>query len=263
MASRVGEVLTRPVRSVGRSAIGFVEEFGKVVRVLMGGLLNLFRRPLRIRLTIEQLDSIGVQSLAIIVLSAAFTGGVFTLQSVRAFILFGAEGYAGGTVGVALAKELGPTLTGLLVAGRCGSSMAAELGTMRVTEQIDALEAMAVDPINYLVKPRLLASMIALPMLTAVFDAVGMAGAWAAAWSLGVSQPAFFVRLQEWVDWDDIAGGLFKAFVFGMIIGTVGCYKGFYTKGGAAGVGRATTSAVVVSSVAILVANYIIAWQLP
>jgi phospholipid/cholesterol/gamma-HCH transport system permease protein len=210
------------------------------------------------------MEFIGVNSLGIIVLTSAFTGAVFTLQSYRAFALFGAEAMVGGTVGVALTRELGPTLTGLLVCGRAGSAIAAEIGSMRVTEQIDALDAMAIDPVNYLVKPRLVAAILTMPMLTAVFDFVGILGSYIVGiYMMNLSEPEFMVRLQDWVDWDDIWSGLFKALVFGFIMGTVSCYKGYYTSGGAKGVGEATTSAVVVASVAILVSNFFIAWALP
>jgi phospholipid/cholesterol/gamma-HCH transport system permease protein len=182
------------------------------------------------------MEFIGVQSLPIILLTSFFTGAVFALQSYRAFALFGAESMVGGTVGVALTRELAPTLTGLLVAGRAGSAMAAEIGSMRVSEQIDALDAMAVDPINYLVKPRLVAAALVTPMLTAIYDFVGIVGSWAVCIHLlAMDEPSFMVRLQSWVDWDDIWGGLLKGWVFGVIIGTVACYKGFYTEGGARG----------------------------
>ena len=256
--------MTSVVERTGRILLNPVEDLGRAVRILGLASLNLFRRPLRIRLTIEQISFIGIESLPIILLASAFTGAVFTYESYEAFAFFGAQGLVGGTVGVAITRELAPTLTGLLVAGRAGSAMAAELGSMRVSEQIDALEAMAVDPINYLVKPRIIASVVAIPMLTAVFDATGIFGSWLVATKvLALTQPEFMVRLKDWVDWDDIAAGLVKAVAFGLIVGTVACYKGFYTVGGAAGVGRATTTAVVVSSVAILVANYFIAILLP
>jgi phospholipid/cholesterol/gamma-HCH transport system permease protein len=252
------------LESVGRAVMEPVEEVGRAMRILAAGLLNVFVRPMRLRLTIEQVEFIGIRSLPINLLASAFTGAVFTYESNEAFAFFGAQGMVGGTVGVAITRELAPTLTGLLVAGRAGSAMAAELGSMRVSEQIDALEAMAVDPISYLVKPRLIAATLAMPLLTAVFDAMGMTGSWAVAiYVLHLSRPEFMVRLRDWVDWDDIWAGLVKAIVFGVIIGTVSCYKGYYTKGGAAGVGRATTSSVVVSSVTILVANYFIALLLP
>jgi len=258
------ERVGRGVIAVMHGVSGAVEQVGGVVYIGTRGFLNVFLPPFRIRQVIRQCEFIGVQSLPIIVLASSFTGAVFTLQSYRAFALFGAEGMVGGTVGVALTRELGPTLTGLLVSGRAGSAIAAEIGTMRVTEQIDALEAMAVDPVNYLVKPRLVASLIMMPLLTATFDAVGVFGSYLVGVGLlGMSEPTFFVRLADWVDWSDISSGLFKALIFGAIMGVVSCFKGFYTKGGAAGVGDATTSAVVVSSVAILIANFFVAWALP
>ena len=257
-------MIVRAIEGIGKIAISPIEELGRVARIWFGGMLNIVIPPVRLRLIIQQMEFIGVQSLPIIVLSAIFTGAVFTLQSYFAFKLFGAEGYVGGTVGVALTRELAPTLTGLLVAGRAGSAMAAEIGTMRVTEQIDALDAMAVDPVNYLVKPRLIAATIVTPMLTGLFDAIGMLGGYmVAVYYLGMSSPTYMVRLKDWVDPYDINMGLLKAVVFGMIIGTVACYKGFYTKGGAAGVGRSTTSAVVVASVTILIVNFFIAAVYP
>lgn len=257
-------MIVRVVERVGAWVLTPVEEVGRAARIGVLGLVDVFRRPLRVRLTLAQLEFIGIQSLPIILLSSAFTGAVFTYESFDAFAYFGAQGLVGGTVGVAITRELAPTLTGLLVAGRAGSAMAAEIGSMRVSEQIDALDAMAVDPVNYLVKPRLVASVVAVPMLTAVFDTVGILGSYfVAVRVLHVSEPEYLVRLKDWVDWDDIWAGLVKAVVFGAIVGVVACYKGYYTDGGAAGVGRATTSAVVVASVTILVANYFIALLLP
>ncbi len=252
------------IRQLGRLVIGLVEEFGRVARVGVMGFVNFVLPPFRFRLTVQQMQFIGVQSLPIIVLTSFFTGAVFTLQSYRAFALFGAEGYVGGTVGISLAKELGPTLTGLLVAGRAGSAMAAEIGSMRVSEQIDALDAMAVDPINFLVKPRLLAAVLVMPLLAGIFDIVGVIGSWTVAtYVLGMDWPMFSVRLREWVDWDDVSGGLLKSAVFGAIIAIVACYKGLYTTGGARGVGIATTTSVVVASVTLLVSNYFLSAALP
>ncbi len=257
-------LLVRALEGLGRSVLTPVEELGRLLSLWVRGRFNVFRRPFRLRLIVQQLEFIGIQSLPIILLASAFTGAVFTYESHEAFAMFGAQGLVGGTVGVALTRELAPTLTGLLVAGRAGSAMAAEIGSMRVSEQIDALEAMAVDPINYLVKPRILAATLALPMLTAVFDFVGILGSYVVGiYVLNMSYPEFVVRLQSWVDWEDIQAGLVKATCFGMIVGTVACYKGYYTKGGAAGVGKATTSSVVVASVAILVSNYFIAVMVP
>lgn len=257
-------MIRQPIEAMGRRTVDFVEEFGKVSLIFYRGTLNFFIPPMRFRLIVQQMEFIGIQSLPIILLSGAFTGAVFTLQSYQAFHLFGAEGLVGGTVGVAITRELGPTLTGLLVAGRAGSAMAAEISAMRVSEQIDALDAMAVDPINYLVKPRMIASILSTPILTGIFDLVGSLGAYIVGiYVLGMSRPDFMTRLQDWIDPFDIWSGLFKALIFGVIIGTVACYKGYYAKGGAAGVGRATTSSVVVASVLILMANFFIAYFLP
>jgi phospholipid/cholesterol/gamma-HCH transport system permease protein len=257
-------LLVRAIEAVGRLVLAPVEEVGRASWILGFGLVDLFRRPLRVGLTVDQIEFIGIQSLPIILLSAAFTGAVFTYESFEAFAYFGAQGLVGGTVGVAITRELAPTLTGLLVAGRAGSAMAAELGSMRVTEQIDALDAMAVDPVNYLVKPRLVASVVSVPLLTAVFDGMGILGSYlVGVHVLHLSPPEYLVRLKDWVDWEDIWAGLVKAIAFGLIIGVVACYKGYYAEGGAAGVGRATTSSVVVASVTILVTNYFIALLLP
>ncbi len=257
-------VVTRAVAGVGRAVTHPIEELGSAALVFVAGLKNVFVPPLRVRLTLQQMEFIGVHSLPIILLTSFFTGAVFTLQGHRFLSMVNVEGLVGGTVGVSLTRELGPTLTGLLVAGRAGSAMAAEIGSMRVSEQIDALEAMAVDPMSYLVKPRLIAATIVTPLLTAVYDAVGILGSYlVAVYVLRMSPPSYTVRLQQWVDWDDIWTGLFKAVVFGMIIAVVACYKGFHTTGGARGVGHATTSSVVVASVAILVSNYFLAWALP
>lgn len=251
------------MRSVGAAGEGFLDELGRVSRLSGALVLDLPRRPFRFRETVRMVAFIGVQSLPIIVLSSVFTGAVFTVESDEAFRLFGAQGLVGGTVGVALTRELSPTLTGLLVAGRAGSALAAELGSMRVTEQVDALVAMAVDPVNYLVKPRVLASVISVPLLTALFDLFGILGSYGVAMHvLHLSRPEFLVRLEDWVDWADIRAGLVKAVAYGLIIGVVATSKGLNTTGGAAGVGRSTTSAVVVASVVILMANYFIALAL-
>jgi phospholipid/cholesterol/gamma-HCH transport system permease protein len=260
----VRAALVRGVEALGALVLEPVEELGRALQVFAGGAVNVFKRPVRGREIVKQIEFIGVRSLPIILLASGFTGAVFAFELNLALQVFGAQGYVGGTTGVALTRELAPTLTGLLVAGRAGSAMAAELGSMRVSEQIDALEAMAVDPMNYLVKPRLIGAIVAMPILTAVFDAFGMLGSYfVGVYVLRLSRPEFLVRLRDWVDWDDVWAGLAKALVFGMIVGTVSCYKGLYTEGGAVGVGRATTSAVVVASVTMLISNYFIAILLP
>ena len=257
-------MIGRLLEGVGRAVLAPLEDLGRAVSILFLALANVFRPPFRFHLILVQIEFIGIQSLPIILLASVFTGAVFTYESFEAFAYFGAQGMVGGTVGVAITRELAPTLTGLLVAGRAGSAMAAELGSMRVSEQIDALDAMAVDPINYLIKPRIIAAIIAVPLLTAVFDVSGILGSYTVAIHvLHLSEPEYVVRMRDWVDWDDVWSGITKAIAFGVIVGTVACYKGYYTEGGAAGVGQATTSSVVVASVAILVSNFFIALLLP
>lgn len=253
-----------PLRWLGRGVLALVEEVGRAARVAGYGLLAIFRGPFRLRLILQQMAFIGVQSLPIVLLSGVFTGAVITFESAMAASMFGAVGMVSGSVGVALTRELAPTLTGLLVAGRAGSAIAAEIGTMRISEQIDAMVTMSVDPFNYLVKPRIVAAILVMPLLTLMFSAVGIFGSWVISMTeLHMSEPEFFVRLRDWVDWVDVYAGLVKALVFGFVIAVVGCSKGMYARGGAAGVGRATTAAVVVSSVVILVANYFIATVTP
>ncbi len=253
--------LTRPVvtgiESMGAWILGFVEGFGTILSVAFQALLWVFRPPLRLRSVIQQMEFVGFQSLAIVMITGLFTGGVFALQAEYGFGLFGARSLTGSTVSLALTRELGPVLTALLVAGRAGSAMAAELGSMRVTEQVDALEAMAVDPVDYLVAPRLCASVVMMPALAVVFSAVGILGAWYVGIEvLGISEGAFIYRIEWYLDPDDFTGGLAKAAVFGAIIAIVSCTRGLAARGGAAGVGRVTTQAVVISSVTVLIVDY-------
>jgi phospholipid/cholesterol/gamma-HCH transport system permease protein len=203
------------------------------------------------------MEFVGVGSLFIVLLTGLFTGAVFALQGASAFRLFNAESLVGSTVALSLAKELSPVLTGLMVTGRAGSGIATELGTMRVTEQIDALETMAVNPVQYLVVPRFLAGVVMVPALSVLFTLVGMCGAYFVGVVLMNIDPGVFLGKTRWlVAPKDITDGLIKATVFGGVLTLVGCYKGFYASGGARGVGIATTQSVVVSSVAILVADY-------
>ena len=244
---------------IGDRVLGAVEEVGQMATLLFDALVWAFRPPYRIRLFISQLYFVGVGSLFIVMLTGLFAGAVFALQSAYAFSLFGAEGLVGSTVALALTRELAPVFSGLMVAGRTGSAMATELGTMRVTEQVDALSTMAVNPVQYLVTPRLLAAILMLPLLTLLFEAVGIAACYVISVKLlGIDAGTFWGKMRWYVDPDDIYVGLFKAAIFGMILGLVGCYKGFAAHGGAKGVGMATTQAVVVSSIGILVADYFI-----
>jgi phospholipid/cholesterol/gamma-HCH transport system permease protein len=234
-----------------------LEEAGEVLLLLIQTCLWMLRPPLRLRLIFKQMEFVGVRSLNVSLLTGVFTGAVFALQSYHGFSLFGADSLVGSTVALALTRELGPVLTALMVTGRAGSAMAAELGTMRVTEQIDALYVMAVNPIQYLVVPRVIASVLMLPVLTIIADYVGIIGGYVVGVHLlGINSGIFVAKIIEYVEFSDITMGMVKAAFFGLVLSLVGCYKGFYTSGGAEGVGRATTESVVLASVIILASDY-------
>ncbi len=217
------------------------------------------RPPWRIRLFFRQMEFVGVNSLFVVMLTSLFTGMVLALQTYYAFRLFSAESLVGATVALSMTRELGPVITALMVTGRAGSAIAAEIGTMRVTEQVDALTVMAINPVQYLVAPRLFAGLVMLPLLTVVSDFVGIVGGYlVGVRMLGINGGIFMNRIYELVKLDDLYDGLIKAAVFGAIMALVGCYKGFYTSGGAEGVGRATTQSVVLASVLILASDYVL-----
>ena len=248
-----------PVSALGAWVLSLIEGFGGYASFTARAVWGIIRPPYRLRNLFKQLEFVGNQSLSIVLITGAFTGMVFAVQTDFAFGRFGARGLIGSTVVLALTRELGPVLTSLMVNGRVGSAMAAEIGTMRVTEQIDALESMAVDPIQYLASPRIGASILMLPILCAAFNIVGTLGvSYVATQVLGVNPGPYYARMEWFVDPDDIWGGMLKSSVFGFIIASVGCYRGFHAKGGAEGVGRAPTRAVVASGVAVLVVDYFI-----
>ncbi|MCP4806048.1 MAG: ABC transporter permease [Proteobacteria bacterium] len=221
------------------------------------GVWAALRPPYRIREVFRQFHFVGVQSLTIVCVTGGFTGAVYALQAAYGFGLFDAEVLTGSTVTLSLARTLGPVFAALMITGRAGSAMAAEIGTMRVTEQVDALEAMAVDPIEYLVAPRIVAGTLMVPMAAAIFTAVGMFGAYLVGVQLlEINEGAFLYRIEWYADPPDLIWGLVKAAVFGFVIAVVGCAKGLSVRGGAAGVGKATTRAVVIASVSILVLDY-------
>lgn len=247
------------VEAVGNTAIGFVEELGQMAMMLVESIIWAFRPPYRLRIWFQSLELVGVGSLPIVLLTGVFSGLVLAYQSHYAFRIFNAQTLVGGTVAVSLVRELGPVLTGLMVAGRTGSSMTTELGTMRVTEQIDAMAVMAVNPIQYLVTPRVIASILMLPVLTMLFNFVGIGSSYAlGVWVLGVDPGIFVSKIQDFIEPADFLKSGIKAAAFGLVIALVGCYKGFYASGGAKGVGEATTSSVVVSSVSILFIDYLL-----
>jgi phospholipid/cholesterol/gamma-HCH transport system permease protein len=234
-----------------------MSELGGFIVTFYEGTRAIFTRPFRGKMIFKEMEFIGVNSSFIIVLTGIFTGAVLALQSGKAFRLFNAEGVTGAVVALSLFRELGPVMAGLMVAARCGSAMAAQIGTMRVTQQIDALEVMAVDPTSYLIMPRIVAGFMMLPLLTIVFNVAGILGSYIISIGLlEINEATFFDKMQVYVKDEDLWNGLVKAAAFGVIIAVVGCRKGFLTSGGAEGVGRSTTQAVVISSVTILVADY-------
>jgi phospholipid/cholesterol/gamma-HCH transport system permease protein len=243
---------------VGEKTNRFIEEVGRLAAMQSQTLRWMFRRPFRFRLLIKQMEEIGVNSVPVVVVTALSTGMVLALQSHIGFKRFNAETLVGTVVALSITRELGPVLTGLIVAGRAGSSMAAELGTMRVTEQIDALVTLATNPIHYLVVPRFLAGLIMLPILTVCADLVGIIGGFFVSTRILNANPVIYVRRTvDFLKLGDVFNGLFKSAIFGMIISLISCYAGFYTEGGAEGVGKATTKAVVISSMLILISDYI------
>ncbi len=245
------------VETVGGGLVRFIEEFGLVMFLLLATLVWMLRPPFRLKAIFKQMEFVGVKSLLVVVLTGMFTGGVLALQAYYGFRLFSAEGLVGSTVALAMTRELGPVLTALMVTGRAGSAMAAELGTMKVTEQIDALYTMATNPIKYLVVPRIVAGVLMLPVLTIISDFVGIIGGYLVGVGLlNINSGIYVAKMVEIVGLDDIFNGLIKSACFGLILSLVGCYKGFYTTGGAQGVGKATTQAVVMASVSILISDY-------
>ena len=237
----------------------FVEEGGKVTVLLAQTLAWIFRPPMQGREILKQMEEVGVRSFPVVVITAAFTGMVLALQSFTGFKRFNAESMVGTIVALSMTRELGPVMTGLMVSGRVGSAMAAELGTMRVTEQIDALFTLATNPIKYLIVPRFLAAAIMLPILVIFADVVGILGGYfVSVQILGTNPTLYMRRTWDYLEFEDLYSGLLKAVFFGMIVATISCHQGFSTEGGAEGVGRATTKAVVISSLTILISNYFI-----
>lgn len=247
----------RWIEEIGRWILKCLSEMGAVALLFLNALRSIFRRPFGLRNIAKQMETVGVNSIPVVVITASFTGMVLALQSYTGFKRFNAEGLVGTVVALSMTRELGPVLTGLIVAGRAGAAMAAELGTMRVTEQVDALATLAVNPVKYLITPRLLAGLLMLPLLTIFSDFIGIVGGYFVSVELLNANPGIYIRrTTQYLKMEDIFGGLLKASVFGMIIATISCYKGFQAEGGAEGVGRATTGAVVVSEMLILISNY-------
>ena len=246
-----------PVTRFGRWLFEQVEHLGRLFVVLFATLYWFVRPPYRIRETFRQMERVGVGSFLIISLTGTFTGMVLALQTFYAFVTFNAESLVGATVALSMTRELGPVLSGLMVTARAGSAMAANLGTMRVTEQIDALQTMAVDPIEYLFVPRITAALIMVPVLTVYFNFLGILGGYFVGVNyLGIPPGPFVTSIVNLTDYDDLTTGLIKSCFFGLILSFISCYKGYTAGEGAEGVGQATMQAVVLSSVLILVSDY-------
>lgn len=255
------EGLTTAAGSVGRGLLDWLAEVGAVSRFLSRFSTKLHRAPRRgHNLVMAQMVAIGIDSIPLVLITSLFVGAVAAVQAAYQMQDYIPLRFIATVVGKSVVIELGPVLTALVVAGRVGASIAAELGTMRVTEQVDAMEAMAIDPVEYLVVPRVIAGLVMLPVLTVFADALAIVGAYVVATlAIGVGHQEFINGLRMFFNAHDVIGGLVKALVFGYIITAMGCYYGFETQGGAEGVGRATTKAVVASSVLILISDYILA----
>ena len=249
----------RPIRLVGRATLSFLASVGRVDLFAATILGHLLRPPFYPREILAQLLQIGWFSLPVVGLTALFTGGALALQIYSGGARFNAESVVPSIVAIGMVRELGPVLGGLMVAARVASSIAAELGTMKVTEQIDALVTLSTNPMKYLALPRVLAATLSVPVLVAVGDAIGIMGGWLVGTSrLGFNSTTYLKNTVDFLEAGDIASGLVKGAVFGFIIAVMGCYHGMNSGRGAQGVGRATKSAVVTSSVLILAANYIL-----
>lgn len=244
---------------VGHLFLAFLAAAGRLAVFSGIALSHCVRPPFYPRLIMQQMLTIGYFSLPVVGLTAIFSGMVLALQSYTGFARFAAEGAVASVVALSMTRELGPVLAGLMVAGRVGAAMAAEIGTMRVTEQIDALTTLSTNPYKYLVAPRLIAGLLMLPALVLVADIIGVFGGYLiGTYKLGFNPITYIGRTWEFLEPIDVISGLVKAAVFGLLITLMGCYHGYHSSGGAQGVGRATTSAVVSASILILTFNYIV-----
>lgn len=249
--------MLRFLASIGAVFLAFLAATGRLARFGVETIVALFSPPFYPRLVLRQIIEIGYFSLPVVGLTALFTGMVLALQSYTGFARFNAEGSVATVVVLSMTRELGPVIGGLMVAGRVGAAIAAEIGTMRVTDQIDALTTLSTDPLRYLVLPRLIAGLITLPFLVLVADIIGVFGGFlVGTYKLGFNPSGYLHQTHQFLEVKDVVLGLVKAAVFGFIVALMGSYHGYYSRGGAEGVGHATTYAVVSASVVILLANY-------
>ncbi len=247
------------LQKIGGTVSGFLSAVGRLATFAGLGIYHSFTPPFFGRLLVRQLIDIGYYSLPVVAMTALFTGMVLALQSYTGFSRFSAEGAVATVVVLSVTRELSPVLAGLMVAGRVGAAIAAEIGTMRVTEQIDALSTLSTNPYKYLIAPRLIAGTLMLPALVLVGDIIGVFGGYlVGVYSLGFEPQGYLHKTWEYLVADDVISGLWKAATFGFIVALLGCYHGFNSKRGAQGVGAATTNAVVSASILILIFNYIL-----
>ncbi len=245
------------ISNIGRKTTNYILAVAEAWLFIFEVLWKAVTPPYRFKLIIQQLNIVGAQSFAVVALVGGFTGAVLAVQGEHTLAQFGATGYTGSAIALSLIRELGPVLTALMVNGRAGSAMTAELGIMKISEQVDALRSMAVDPIRYLIVPRVIAGIISVPLLTSIFNVVGIIGGYlVGVKTLGLSSGIFMTQMISAVDPVDVMSGFIKSIFFGLIVVWVSCYKGWTCGFGAVGVNKATTSAVVTSSVAILVLDY-------
>ena len=245
------------IEKIGHEIIGFLEEFGRTTQLAVDAVSSIIAGKTNSRLVFDQMVKVGVDSLPIALTSAAFVGMVFAVQIATEFVKFGASKYVGGVMGIAVARELAPALTGVVISSRVAAQIAAEIGTMKVTQQIDALNALGSNPIKYLVIPRFLACTLMLPLLTILTDLVCfLGGYYVSVYLININAVDYVNSAQQMLKFNDIYGGIFKSLIFGMLISIVACNKGLGAKGGAKGVGEATTSSVVASLIALFVTNY-------
>ena len=248
-----------PFQPIGRVILKFLETTGRLLSFMGAGLGHAVRPPYYPRIIMRQMNDIGYYSLPVVGLTAVFAGMVLALQSYTGFSRFSAEGAIANVVVLSITRELGPVLAGLMVAGRIGASLAAEIGTMRVTEQIDALTTLSTNPMKYLVAPRLIAGILMFPLLVLVADIIGVFGGYlVAVHKLGFNASNYMQNTWDFLTFEDVQSGLVKAAVFGFIVTLMGCYHGYNSKGGAQGVGRATTNAVVSACILILCFDYVL-----
>jgi phospholipid/cholesterol/gamma-HCH transport system permease protein len=253
--TRLAELLA----GIGRTVFALLQAAGAIALFAIEAISHLVRPPFYARLFARQLVEIGFFSLPVVALTAVFSGMVLALQSYTGFQRFSAEGAVATVVVLSITRELAPVLAGLMVAGRVGASMAAEIGTMRVTDQIDALTTLSTNPMKYLVTPRLLAGTVALPLLVLVADILGVAGGFiVSVYKLGFNPGSYMQNTWRYLEFIDVFSGLVKAAVFGFVVALMGCYHGYNSRGGAQGVGAATTNAVVSASILILAFNYVV-----